>query len=406
MIIREPLVFATYYYLREVPGEGAARRDELHAAFVDDARGMVQSIAGWMAMPAPVMPPIPMWSLAAPDDLQPLAKTSELKGRTNATAWVGAYVLRNMLLLRVVLARAGEHDEGAWKMLNQVLTPAPTTPSWLHTTYYWCGTAPRMPETLEDGRSMPIQTPFGVLSLAVTESSHVLVYPDARAEARANRFLRIQAPHLDWYPVQARHRLEEYLERAARATQSQQRALDQIASAMQDWANGGVLRTGALLPLHEQLALLETAHARALDDLTETRAAAHELGSLALGYRTRLVQSGLWDAAPSLWAAQVEALIGSQQQIDADVAHIETTLRRIETLISSAQIRMAASSSAQTQRQLYLLLQVIAVIGLALLAVLVIDTDLTQVGIRLLALAAVSVLAWLGWRRWIRQPQG
>lgn len=402
MIIREPLVFATYYYLREVSGEGVARRDDLHTAFVDDVRRTVNSIAGWMAMPAPTVPTIPVWSLSAPDELQPLAKTNELKGPINATAWVGTYALRNMLLLRVVIVREGEHDESMWTVLNEALGPSPTTPSWLHTAHYWCGMAPRLPETLEAGRSLPIQTPFGVLSLGISEASHVLVYPDARVEARANRFLRTQAPYLDWHTVQARYRLDDYLERAARATQNQQRTLDQISRAMQDWTNAGAhTQPGSLQPLQDQLASLEMAYARVLDDLTVTRAAAQELGSLAQAYRTRLMQSGLWDAAPSVWAAQVEALTGSQAQIETDIAHIETTLRRIETLMGSAQTRINLGGSERTR----LYFQILAVIGLALLVVLVVDTDLPLMGLRVLALVIAVVLAWLGRRWWLRPPQ-
>ncbi len=124
------------------------------------------------------------------------------------SALLGAYALRNMLLLRVIVMRSGDHEQTVWPMLDEILSGTPTTPSWLHTTRYWCGVAPRPPEDLEQERLQAIKTAFGVLCLGNGTRPHVLVYPDARTESRANIFLSSLAAELDWYTVQARYRRE------------------------------------------------------------------------------------------------------------------------------------------------------------------------------------------------------
>ena len=223
MIIREPFVHVTFYYLRETPGDNPDRRREYHAAFVADAGRVQRALAGWLAMPAPDLPEIPVWNGDPPHRVQALAPGNSLEGRTNAGAMIGTYALRNMLLLRVIVARAGDHPQAVWTMLDEALGAPPTTPSWLHTTHYWCGIAPRPPEDLEQERSLPIKTPFGVLCMAQAAEPHLLVYPDARTESRASGFLRSLAAELDWFTVQARHRLEQYDDHAAKATRNQQR---------------------------------------------------------------------------------------------------------------------------------------------------------------------------------------
>jgi hypothetical protein len=41
-------------------------------------------------------------------------------------------------------------------------------------------------------------------------------------------------------------------------------------------------------------------------------------------------------------------------------------------------------------------------LGLSLLAVLIADTSLTRVAIRLVALAVVAGIVWLAWQSWLR----
>ena len=54
MLIREPLVHATYYYLHEAPGDSPARRQDRHAAFVEDVQRIQNALTGWLSMSAPV----------------------------------------------------------------------------------------------------------------------------------------------------------------------------------------------------------------------------------------------------------------------------------------------------------------------------------------------------------------
>ena len=393
MQIRDPLVHATYYYLREAPGDGDSRRADRHAAFVADAQYFLQSISGWLSMTPPSLPEIPAWDGGAPEDVQPLVRTAELQGRTNASAWLGAYALRNMLLLRVIVARMGEHEQNTWPLLDAALGQPPTTPTWLHRTCYWCGFAPRPPEELEQERLQAIKTPFGVLCLGAVDQPHLLVYPDARTEKRAGTFLKDQAAQLDWFQVQAQYRLETYTDHATKATRHQQRALDQVAQTMQFWqvpAN----RMHSLAPLQEELSSLERTYTTVLADLTTTRSAAAEVRTLIADYRLMLMRSGLWDAAPSVWESQAAGLSSVYAQIDDDVQYIDNTLRRLELLISTFQTRVALLQSERDR----LLLVLVAVLGTALLLVLVVDTNWLRMLLRILVLAVAGGGVYVAWR--------
>lgn len=400
MLIREPLVHAVYFYLREAPGDNPDRRRDRHAAFVSDTQRMLQSVSGWLAMAPPAIPEIPVWHSAPPHSPQPIMQTGELQGKTNASAWLTAYALRNMLLLRVVVSRPGEHDVNVWSMLDESLGNAPTTPSWLSTTRYWCGLAPRPPEDLEHDRLMPIKTPFGVLLLGQAHTPHLLVYPDARTEHRATQFLRSLASQLDWYTVQARYSLEQYENRVTNVTRTQQQALEQVSQSVQAWWNVGRRpdRLRSLAPLHNQLDTLEKTYEHVLSDLAATRGAAQQVRGLMAEYRLTLMQSGLWDAAPSVWEAQVDSLSSIQGQIEADVAYIDTMLRRTDLMIRGLQTRIALLQGERER----LLVYIIAVLGMSILAVLVADVSLSRMVIRVLALAFVMGVVWTAWQTWLQ----
>jgi hypothetical protein len=400
MIIREPLVNATYYYLRDVPGDSPTRRQDRHDAFVTDAHRILHLLGGWLAISDPAVPVIPAWDGDPPPDAQPLMTPNLMHGRTNASAVVAAYILRNMLLLRVVISRAGEHEQGVWSVLDEALGDPPTAPSWLNSVHYWCGVAPRPPEDLEQDRSLPIKAPFGVLCLGHAKTPHLLVYPDARTEARAEAFLRSQAMRLDWYPVQARHRLDEYMDHASVAARNQQQPLEQVTRLAENWrVSTEQNHPQALVPFHVELDTLEATYTAVLTDLSTTQAAARDVRTLTSEYRLTLMQSGLWDAAPTVWEAQVADLAGMQAQIEADVQYVESTLRRMELLIRALQIRTAL---LQSERQ-RLLIYVMALLGLLILAVLVADTSLTRIAVRLLALVIAGGLLWGGWLVWLRR---
>lgn len=392
MNIREPLVHATYFYLREAPGDSPARRLERHESFVADARHRLQSLAGWLAMPEPTLPPIPAWETEGPAQLQPLMQTGQLAGRTNASALVAAYALRNMLLLRVIIARAGEHDQTVWSMLDAALGESPATPSWLHTARYWCAVAPRPPEDLEHERLQPVKTPFGVLCLGQDEQPHLLVYPDARTESRANVFLGSLAAQIDWYAVQARYRLDAYMDRASNATRQQQQALDRVAQVAH-WGDGTEQRL-LLGLLHTELDMLELTYRDMLADLSATRAAAQDVRALIAGYRAALMRHGLWDAAPTVWEAQTASLAAMHSRIDADVQYVDAALRQVELVMRIMQTRISLSHGAREQVLVYL----VGVIGFAALAVLVADTNLARLAVRLVALVVAAGIAWGGWR--------
>lgn len=396
MLIREPMVQATHFYLREAPDDNEARRRERHEAFASDVRHHLEALSGWLALPAPALPPIPVWQGAPPDEPRLLVAAEPLRGLSNATASLSAYILRNMFALRLTVTRAGEHDQGAWAMLDDVLNRPPHTPSWLSMTRYWCGIAPRLPEDLEQGG---IKTHFGVLSLGNGEQPHVLVYPDARTQARAEWFLGQQALQLDWYLVMARYRLDTYTDHASRAARQQQAALDRVLRAAQTWGPASNL-TGrsALVPLQVELDTLESTYREVLADLTHTHAAAHELRTLAAEYRLALMRSGLWDSAPTVWEARAQRLELWHAQVEADLRYVEEALQRIDLAFRVLNTRAAL---LQNERE-RLLMGLIAVIGLALTAVLVVDTNPFRLALRLLVLALLALAGWWGWRRWSR----
>ncbi len=396
MMIREPLVQATYYYLREAPGDSPTRRQDRHDVFVTDVHRTLQALSSGLALTMPDRPAIPMWESEPPRAVQPLMDSGVLVGRTNVSALLGAYALRNMLLLRVIVMRSGDHEQTVWPMLDEILSGTPTTPSWLQTTRYWCGVAPRPPEDLEQERLQAIKTAFGVLCLGSGTRPHLLVYPDARTESRANVFLSSLAAELDWYTVQARYRREAYESHASAVVRDQQRAIEQVTHTAQTWTTpAGQMRS--LTPLHADLDALEAAYADVLADMQTTNTAAQELRTLAAEYRLMLMQHGMWDAAPTVWQAQVAYLEEAYARIEADVQHIHTTLRRIELMIGTIQTRATLLQGERERILIYL----VGLLGLALLAVLVVDTSLTRMVIRLVALAVVIGIVWGGWRTWL-----
>ncbi len=397
MIIRDPLIHATYFYLRENPDDTGARRAERHDVFVSEVRRMTQTLAGWLALSIPDDIQLHEWPGAAPVQPQPLMPPQTMQGRTNASAVLRAYALRNMLLLRVIVARGGEHEPPVWEMLDEALGPVPTAESWLHTARYWCGGAPRPPEDLERTRTQPVQAPFGVLCLGHGDLSHVLTYPDARTEQRANTFLNTFAPRLEWYPVQAHYLTHTYANYVTGVTYRQQQALDRVAHSAQTWSvptQGNIMRP--LAPLHEQLDDLETLYQDVIGDLTRTQHTVRDLRALAVNYRLELMQSGLWGAAPTVWQAEVATLAALEDQIAADVQHIETTLRRIEFMLHTMQARLAVQQGEHTRVVAY----GAALAVLAMLLVLIADANLLSVAIRLGVIIILAVGAWFGWRFW------
>ncbi len=399
MIIREPVVQATYYYLREAPGDSPGRRQDRHELFVADVYRIAQSVSGWLARPMPDLPPIPVWQTEPPRAARVLMETGMLEGPTKASAGLTAYSLRNMLLLRVMVSRPGEHEQSVWSMLDETLAGTLTTRSWLYTTRYWCALAPRPPEDLEQGRMQAIKTPFGVLCMGTGARSNLLVYPDARTESRANAFLRSLAVELDWYTVQAVYQQDLYENHASNAVRNQQHALEQVSRTAQIWTTPRErVRLQTLDPLQDELNALETAYSNMLADLQATQVAAQDVRALAAEYRQVLMQHGLWDASPSVWQARTADLEGIGARIQGDVQHIDTTLRRIEIMVSTLHTRTALLNSERERVLIYL----VALLGFALLAVLVADTDPVQMLIRLVALVVVAGLVWVAWQRWLR----
>lgn len=397
MLIREPMVQATHFYLRAAPDDNEARRRERYEAFAGDVRHQLAALAGWLALPAPALPTVPFWQGAPPDEPRLLVTLEPLRGLSNATASLCAYVLRNMFVLRLTVTRAGEHDQGAWALLDDVLNRPPNTPSWLHMTRYWCGIAPRLPEDLEQGG---IKTHFGVLSLGNGEQPNVLVYPDVRTQTRAEWFLSQQALQLDWYPVMARYRLDIYSDHASRAARQQQAALDRVLRATQTWGPPSRLPR-ALMPLQAELDTLETTYREALADLAQTHAAAHELRVLAAEYRLALMRSGLWDTAPTVWEARARRLELLHAQVEADLHYVEDALQRIDLAFRVLNTRAAL---LQNERE-RLLMGMIALIGLALVGVLVVDTDPARLALRLAALLLLVLAGVWGWF-WSRRGGG
>ncbi len=401
MMIREPRVHATYYYLREVPGESPARRQTRHDAFVADIHTMHQAITGWLAMPAPELPPIPAWESSPPSSPRLIMQTGELAGRTNASARMVAHVLRNMLLLHIVVERAGDHEQDVWSMLDTSLGNIPTTPSWIHTTHYWCGIAPRPPEDLEQARSQPVRTAYGVLCLGQDSQPSLLIYPDVRTGERASDFLNSLAAEIDWYSVEARHRLEAYEDMAARSTRAQQTALDQVEHSVRDWAAPqGSDRMRSLMPLQADLEMLETTQTNMLADRAATEASAREIRALARQLRLSLMHSGLWDAAPTVWEARVAVIEQIQDHIEADLHHIDLSLQRTQLMLHSLQTRVML---LQTERE-RMLFYLVGALGLGIIAVLVVDSDLVTMLLRLIVLVLIAGGGWWTWQR--RGPSG
>jgi len=370
MIIREPLVQATYYYLHEAPGEASTRHEDRYRLFVEDAQRMLGAVAGWLAMPAPDLPHLAPVE-HAPRTLYPLMSPAELRGHTNAAAWLQAYALRNMLLLRVVLARPGDHEHTIWRTLDESLGHEPTTPNWLATARYWCGMAPRLPEDLDAQFPQTMRLEFGLFSPGEADA-HLLLYPDARSETRARHFLSVNVPRLDWYPVEARHTLVRYHDHVARAGRAPQAALDRVAQTIQGWTEPDARnRLRSLDPLHEEIMALEASYHETLRDLDMTRATATTLNRLTAEYRLALMECGLWDAAPAVWEGRVAAFGAQVEQVDAEVITVEATLRRIELMMQTVQTRVLLLQSERERVLAYLL----AAIGVALVVLLIADTD-------------------------------
>lgn len=403
MIVRDPLIFATYYYLYQSPDDTAARRADRRGEFDAEVRRMSQALAGWLALPMPNLPELDPGTGDQPHDPHPLMEAQTLHGRTNASVVLRAYTLRNMLLLRVIVARGGEHEQSAWEMLDDALGPVPTAESWLHTSRYWCGVAPRLPESMGQERAHPVQAAFGVLCLGHGPQAHVLVYPDARTEQRANTFLTMLAPRLDWYPVQARHRMATYANYVSTVAYRQQRALDRIMQAthMRAAAAQPGIHYGAN-PLHTELDSLETLHNDVIGDLAMTHSAVGELRSLAVDYRLELMQSGLWSAAPTAWQAEVAMLSTMEEQIAADVHYVETTLRRVEFLLNTMQTRLAVQQADRMRIFAYAMVGLIA----AMLLVMIAGSDLGQLGLRLGILVLIAAVGGAGWWYWQRRQSG
>lgn len=401
MLIREPLVHATYYYLREAPEDSAARHQDRVEVFTADVHRMAQSLARWLAIPTPDLPLVSALDITPPSDVQPLMPARILDGQMNMAALLGAYALRDILLLRVMVTRHGEYEQTVWPLLDDAFGEWPATPSWLHTTRYWCGIAPRPPEELEQERSLPVKTPFGVLCLGQAEVPHLLIYPDARTETRASTFLQSLAVRLDWYPVQARHCLNRYLDRVPGAARNQQQALEQVARSSQVWTfSTGPSHLRSLEPVRAEIDALEVNYREVLNDLHAVQTAAHEMRTLTASYRLALMQSGLWDAAPTVWEAQAASLSEMSTQIESEVYGIESTLRRIDTTVRLWQTRLALLQGERERLLIYLIL----LLGLALLAVLIADTSLTWIAVRLVALVLTAGLLAGGWQYWQQHP--
>lgn len=399
MIVRDPLVHATYYYLREESGDNPARRSDRHTAFLDEVDRILHSLSGWLSMPTPSLPTVDVWEAEPPPDPYLLMQSGELQGRVNASGWIYAYVLRNMLLLRVVVARSGEHEQSVWSILDESLGDSPVAPTWLHTTRYWCAIAPRPPEDLEQDRSLPIKTPFGVLCLGQARTSHLLVYPDARTENRATMYLGSLASQVDWYPVQARYQVREYDNHVSGSVRNQQQSLEKLTRSIQEWsAPSGQKRLRSLAPLQTGLNMLEITYEHVVADRTRTEAVTQNVQSLVMEYRLTLKQSGLWDAAPTVWQAQVDQLDLIHMRLETDLQYIDAALRRMELMVQAIQTR---TMLLQGERE-RLLVYMIAAFGIMILAVLIADTDLGNVLVRLLALIIVAAAVWIGWQRWLR----
>ncbi|MBI5959664.1 MAG: hypothetical protein HY866_13060, partial [Chloroflexi bacterium] len=107
-----------------------------------------------------------------------------------------------------------------------------------------------------------------------------------------------------------------------------------------------------------------------------------------------LMQSGLWEAAPTVWDAQVAAIGEIQSEIERNADYISQTLQQMDTTLRLIQTR---TNLLQTERE-RLLIYLVTLIGLAGLVVLIVDTSLAQMGVRLLALGIAVGLIWGLWR--------
>ena len=67
-------------------------------------------------------------------------------------------------------------------------------------------------------------------------------------------------------------------------------------------------------------------------------------------------------------------------------------------MIGTLQTRTALLQGERMRFLIYL----VTLLGLALLAVLVADTNLPRMAIRLIALAVMTGIVWYGWQRWLR----
>jgi len=108
-----------------------------------------------------------------------------------------------------------------------------------------------------------------------------------------------------------------------------------------------------------------------LSDLHAVQAAGHEMRALMAGYRLALMQSGLWDAAPTVWEARVASLAEMGTQIESEMYGIDNALRRIDTAVRLWQTRLALLQGERERLLIYLA----ALLGLALLTVLIADTS-------------------------------
>ena len=86
-------------------------------------------------------------------------------------------------------------------------------------------------------------------------------------------------------------------------------------------------------------------------------------------------------------------------QVQADTHYIDSTLRRMDLTLRTLNTRVALLQGERER----LLVGLIALVGLALLVVLVADTDPLRLAIRLAALIVIALVGWWGWRRWSRQ---
>jgi len=231
MLIREPLVHATYYYLRETPGDNAATTPGTGRCLYCRCPPHGAESSSWLAIPVPELPSMSALEVASPSDVQPLMPARVLEGRTDAAALVGAYALRNMLLLRVMVMRVGSTNKpyGRCSMRywanGRRLLPCSIPPAT------GAGLLP-VPGGIGAGSFTSVKTPYGVLCLSREESAHLLIYPDARTETRASTFLQSLAVRLDWYPVQARYCLNRYLDHVPVVARNQQQALEQVARSI------------------------------------------------------------------------------------------------------------------------------------------------------------------------------